>query len=158
MQGMRLSLCRLSICLQDWFAMFVILGGYLYSLLSIDSSHSLLVHLSPPPQPQHRYLNLHLSVPSSQEKWQRRSQVLISLAGPQVRISDAASFGIRRIMKAIWTSVMSSRLMPGFLGVRPHCLLAILASFHLSENPSLPSSLSPLLTLPDKHRTIPASH
>jgi hypothetical protein len=112
MQGMRLSLCRLSICLQDWFAMFVILGGYLYSLLSIDSSHSLLVHLSPPPQPQHRYLNLHLSVPSSQEKWQRRSQVLISLAGPQVRISDAASFGIRRIMKAIWTSVMSSRLMP----------------------------------------------
>jgi hypothetical protein len=46
----------------------------------------------------------------------------------------------------------------GSLGVRPHCLLAILASFHLSENPSLPSSLSPLLTLPDKHRTIPASH
>jgi hypothetical protein len=39
--------------------------------------------------------------------------------------------------------------MPGFPGVRPHCLLAILASFHLSENPSLPSSLSPLLALPD---------
>ena len=49
MQGMRLSLCRLSISLQGWFVMFVILGGYLYSLLSIDSSpHSLLLHLSPP--------------------------------------------------------------------------------------------------------------
>ena len=42
MQGMRLSLCRLSICLQGWFVMFVILGGYLYSLLAIDSYHIIL--------------------------------------------------------------------------------------------------------------------
>ncbi|CAP97045.1 hypothetical protein PCH_Pc21g21480 [Penicillium rubens Wisconsin 54-1255] len=115
---------------------------------------------STPSSPHHSFRELRRAISTSSMRPSTRSVFESSIFFPAFeRVKDrglrgSTSGGIDRVpdywanraLIAPWARCYVIRLMPGFPG---HYLLAILASFHLSENPSLPSSLSPLLALPD---------